>query len=100
MEARPFVRSAAVLAGLANLAVLAHLFGGSPSLPTGASREAIPLGEAIPPVLAAVVAGIVTSGVALQRFDRLPVFGCFVFFEKLPHPNAGIVGTVCLGGGR
>ena len=99
MEARwLFVRSAAVLVGLANLVVLAYFFGGSPALPTGVSWGAVSLGEAAPYVLATVVAGVVVAEVALRRFDRLSVFGRFVFFEKLSHPNAGIVGAVCLGG--
>ena len=97
-EARWFVRSAAVLVALANLAVLAHLFGGSPALPTGISWGAVSVGEALPYVLAAAVAGIVASEVALRRFDRLSAFERFVFFEKLSPLNAGIVGTVCLGG--
>ncbi len=97
-ETRWFVRTAAVLVGLANLAVLAHFFGGSPALPTGVVWEDVSLRDATPYVLCAVVASLVVSEVAIRWFDRLAVFGRFVFFEKLSRPRAGIVGAVCLGG--
>lgn len=38
------------------------------------------------------------SEVALRGFDRLAAFGRFVFFEKISHRHAGVVGAVCLGG--
>jgi hypothetical protein len=98
MEARWFVRSAAVLVGLANLVVLAHFFGGNLALPTGVSWENVSLRGAAPSVLAAVLAGLAASEVALRRFDRLAAFGRYVSFEKLSHLHAGVVGTVCLGG--
>ena len=98
MEERWFVRTAAVLVGLANLVVLAHFFGGEPALPMGAVRGEVSPREAIPPVLAAVAAGFAAAEVAIKRFDRMSAFGRYVFFEKLSHRRAGIVGTVCLGG--
>ena len=98
MEARWFVRTAAVFVGLANLVVLAHSFGGEPALPMGAVREEFSPREAIPPVLAAVVAGLVAAEVAIRRFDLMSAFGRYVFFEKLSHRHAGIAGAVCLGG--
>lgn len=97
-QARWLVGLAAVVVGLANLLVLVHFFGGNPVLPTGVSWEAVSLRGAIPPILAAVLAGLVTSEVTLRRFDRLSAFGRFVFFEKLSHLHAGVVGTVSLGG--
>ena len=92
MEARWFIRPAAVLV------VLAHFFGGNPALPTGVSWEAVSLRGTIPYVLVAVAAGLAAGEVTLRRLDRLSAFGRFVFFEKLLHPNAGVVGAVCLGG--
>ncbi len=97
-RARWFVRLAAVIVGLANLLVLVQFFGGNPVLPTGVFWEAVSLRGAIPPMFAAVLAGLVASEVALRRLDRLSAFGRFVFFEKLSHLHAGVVGTVCLGG--
>ena len=98
VEARWFVRTAAVLVGLANLVVLAHFFGGEPALPTVVVREEVPPREVMPSVLAAVVAGLVAAEFAIRRFGRMSVFGRYVFFDKLSHRRAGIVGTVCLGG--
>ncbi len=98
MEARWFIRSAAVLVGLVNLVVLAHFFGGSPALPTGLNWGAVSLREATPYMLAAVVAGLVVAEVALRRFERLSGFGRYVFFERLSHLHAGIVAAVCSGG--
>ena len=97
-EARGFVRLAAVLVGLTNLVVLAHFFGGNPALPTGVSWGDVSVRDAAPSVLAAIVAGLVASEVALRGFDRLAAFGRFVFFEKISHRHAGVVGAVCLGG--
>ena len=97
-EARWFVRMAAVLVGLVKLVVLAQFFGGQPALPTGVVWKEVSPRDAIPSVLAAVAAALVTAEGAIRRFDRMSAFGRFVFFEKLSYRRAGIVGTVCLGG--
>lgn len=97
-EARWIVMSLAILVGLANLVVLAHFFGSNPLLPTGVSWENVSLLGAAPSVLAALVAGVIASEILVRRFDRLSAFGRYVFFEKLSHPHAGMVGAVCLGG--
>ncbi|QIN78644.1 hypothetical protein GBA65_09045 [Rubrobacter marinus] len=85
-EARWFVRTAAVLVGLANLVVLAHLFGGNPALPTGVSWTEVSVPRVAPYVLAAVAAGLVAAEAEIRWLDGLS------------YPRAGVVGAVCLGG--
>jgi hypothetical protein len=81
-----FTRLAAVSVGLANLAVLAGLFDGDSPL----RRGEVTVSEALPPVLAAVVAGLLTSEIVLRTFKLQRQR----FFERYGLT----VLAVCLGG--
>ncbi len=61
---RWFVRVAAVLVGLANLAALPLWFGNPYAL-----RDETSLGETLAPVLAALIAGLATSEIVLRVFE-------------------------------
>lgn len=84
---RWFVRVAAVLVGLANLAgVILWFVGGLNTL----AGEGASLGEALPATLVAVVAGLVTSRIVLRTFE-LPGRG-------FSHRYWVVVASFCLGG--
>jgi hypothetical protein len=85
---RWFVRVAAVLVGLANLVgVVLWVVGGLDIL---GGEGASSLWETLPSVLAAVVAGLVTSQIVLRAFD-LPGQGFW-------HRYRVVVMSVCIGG--
>ncbi len=86
-----FIRTAAVLVGLANLVVLVDLFGGSP-VARGTVWGTVSLYEALPPFLAVVVAALLTSEVVLRGFGPLIVSGRF------SRRYAVVAGAVCAGG--
>jgi hypothetical protein len=81
-----FARLSAVSVGLANLAVLAGLFDSDSPL----RRGEVAVGEALPPVLILVVAGLLTSEIVLRTFKPLRE----KFFERYSFT----VLAVCLGG--
>lgn len=64
---RWFVRVAAVLAGLANLVGVVVWFVGGLYVLGGEGESS--LGEAIPSVIAAVLAGLLTSQIVLRAFE-------------------------------
>jgi hypothetical protein len=82
---RWFVRSAAVLVGLANLAALPLWFGDPYAL-----RDETSAGEALVPVISTLIAGLATSEIILRVFD-LPGRTFF-------HRYAVVATSVSLGG--
>jgi hypothetical protein len=88
MGLRWFVRFAAVCVGLANLvAVILWWVGGLHVL---GGEDASSLGEAVPSVLAAVIAGLVTSQIVLRIFE-LPG-------RDFRYCYRVVVMSVCIGG--
>lgn len=85
---RWFVRVAAVLVGLANLVGVVVWFVGGLYVLGGESESS--LREAIPSVLAAVLAGLATSQIVLRMFE-LPGRGFW-------HRYGVVVMSVCIGG--
>jgi hypothetical protein len=88
MRPRWFVRVAAVCVGLANLVAVILWFVGGLYILGG--EDASSLGEALPSVLAAVVAGLATSQIVLRAFE-LPGRGFW-------HRYRVVVMSVCIGG--
>lgn len=82
-----FTRFAAIFVGLANLAFLAILFDSDSS-----AWRNVAWTEALPCVIAMVVAGLVTAEIFLRRFRPLALKE--EFFDRYRV----MVGTVCLGG--
>lgn len=85
---RWFVRVAAVLVALANLVIVVVWFVGGLYVLGGESESS--LREALPSVIAAVLAGLTTSQIVLRTFE-LPGRGFW-------HRYRVVVASVCIGG--
>ena len=89
---RWFVRAAALVVGLANLAVLAHFAGANPALPKGVAWSEVSFYDALAPTLAVVLASWATAETILRRVRRnaVPIRSRPLFWV--------VVEGMCLGG--